>query len=298
MANKDIKQTLKEGTKDLLSEEVLGEIETAFNEAVEERASLQVEAALAKQDEEHATKVQELLEAIDNDHSAKLTRICEAIDQNHTQKLASVAKRYQAALTEEAGGLKNSLVDTMSNYLDLYIEQTFPADMLEEAIKNKRALSVLEDVRQLLGVDMALARDSIKEAVLDGKQQIQESNQHVEAVAAENAKLNNELATIKTSLALNEKCVGLSPDKEKYMKKVLSDKNPQFITENFDYTLALYDKVQEEQLEELRAEAQQDVKGQVDPVIEEQTEVLTESPVQDEDDHPILNEYMGELGKY
>lgn len=298
MATKDIKQTLKEGTKDLLSEEVLGEIETAFNEAVEERASLQIEAALAHQDEDHAVKVQHLLQAIDQDHSAKLARICEAIDQNHTSKLAAVATRYQSALTEEASGLKDSLVDTMSNYLDLYIEQVFPADMLEEAIKNKRALSVLEDVRQLLGVDMALARESIKEAVLDGKQQIQESRGHVEAVVSENAQLHHELTTIKSNLTLNEKCHGLHPDKQKYMKKVLCDKDPQFITENFDYTLALFDRAQEDQLQELRTEAQQSVRGQIDPVVEQPDELLTESPIQQEDEHPILNEYMGELGKY
>ena len=122
MATKDIKQTLKEGTKDLLSEEVLNEIEAVFNEAVQERANLQVEAALVQQDEDHAQKVQHLLEAVDTDHTNKLQRICEAIDLSHSQKLMQIVEYYQNAITSDAGSLKNTLVENVSNYLDLYLE--------------------------------------------------------------------------------------------------------------------------------------------------------------------------------
>ena len=77
MAN--ITETLKEQFKDLISEDSLNQIETVFNEAVEAKAQLATEAALVKQDEDHATKVQQLLEAIDDDHTKKLNKIVEAI---------------------------------------------------------------------------------------------------------------------------------------------------------------------------------------------------------------------------
>ena len=51
---KTITDVLKEQTKDILSEESLQEIETVFNEAIEAKAQLQVESALAQQDEDHA----------------------------------------------------------------------------------------------------------------------------------------------------------------------------------------------------------------------------------------------------
>ena len=54
---KTITDVLKEQTKDILSEETLSEIETVFNEAIEAKAQLQVEAALVQQDEDHAAKV-------------------------------------------------------------------------------------------------------------------------------------------------------------------------------------------------------------------------------------------------
>jgi len=293
---KNIEEALKEHTKDILSEETLGEIETAFNEAVEERANLQVEAALVKQDEDHAIKVQGLLEAIDDDHTSKLTRIVEAVNANHFAKLKNVIRKYEGVVYTEAGTFKNNMVNSVSNYLDLYLERTFPTDMLDEAIKNKRALSVLEDMRQLLGVDMALARQTIKEAVLDGKQQLEESNKAVDDILAENKQLTQHLTCAKAEILLEDKCKGLPEEKKKYMKRVLGNKEEQFITENFEYTLDLFDKEQDKQFEQMRSEARHSVKGNVAPLIES-TDVRNEQPVTEEDD-PMFNSYMGELSKY
>ena len=174
MATNNIKEALKEEAKDLLSEDNLNEIETAFNTAVSERATLAVEAALVQQDDDHAQKVQQLLEAIDEDHTKKLHRIVEAINTNHSQKLVQVVNKMSGQLQNEAVNFKGNLVDNVSNYLDLYLEKTFPQDMLEEAVNNKRADQMLGELRKMLAVDMALAKDSIKGAVVDGKKQINE----------------------------------------------------------------------------------------------------------------------------
>ncbi len=52
----DIKKQLKKVTKELLSEEALNEIQLSFERAVEEKAKLNVAAALVKQDEDYAFK--------------------------------------------------------------------------------------------------------------------------------------------------------------------------------------------------------------------------------------------------
>ena len=294
---KDIKETLKEGTKDLLSEDALNEIEQFFNAAVEERSGLHVEAALAKQDEDHATKVGHLLEAIDDDHTKKLKRIVEAINENHTQKLKKVVDRFKVSLNEEANEFKGSVVSNMSNYLDLYLEKVFPADMLEEALNNKRANNVLAEVRKLLAVDMALAKNEIRDAIVDGKDQINEASQKLDQVEKENETLKGQLESIKSQAVLEKLSSNLPDHKKKYVQKVLNGKKAEFITENFEYTLDLFDKEQETQNEVLVEEAKTQVKGNVDAVVEEvQVEsVQTEQPV---DKDPLFNTYMGELGKY
>ena len=78
MSDQGIDQ-LKEATKDILSEDSLKEIETAFNEAVNDKVQLHVEKALLEQDEAHAAKLTELLEAVDSDHTKKLEKLVEAI---------------------------------------------------------------------------------------------------------------------------------------------------------------------------------------------------------------------------
>jgi len=292
-----IKDTLKESVDGLLSEDALNEIETAFNSAVEERATLQVEAALVKQDEQHADKVGQLLEAIDTDHTKKLERIVEAVTVNHTEKLKQVITKYSGTLNEEAGDFKSSMVGSISNYLDLYLDKTFPSDMLEEAVTNKRAKEVLSEVRNMLSVDMALANESIREAVVDGKQQINEASSKLDQVVTENAELKGELDSLKASKVLEQLSSNLPDYKKKYVQKVLGDKNAQFITENFDYTLELFDKETQKQEEVLKEEAVVTAKSvDAEPIVE-QTEVVEESATDVEDD-PSFNSYMSELGKY
>lgn len=294
---KDIKETLKEGTEGILSEEVLNEIETAFNAAVSQKAALQVESALVQQDDDHAAKVQQLLEAIDDDHAKKLKRIVEAVTSNHTHKLKRVFEKFHGALNEDASQFKGTLVENVSNYLDLYLEKSFPADTLNEAVQNKRAENVLKEVQKVLAVDMALAKSSIKDAVRDGKVQIDEAQKELETVVSENVDLKGELQQAKADILLDKLSEDLPEVKKNYVKKVLGDKDEQFITENFDYTIQLFDKEAERREKKMKEEATENVKGKVDSVITEQKQVPQDAPVT-EDSDPLFNTYMGELGKY
>lgn len=294
MAN--ITDTLKDQMKDLLTEESLEAIEKAFNAAVEERSSLVREAALAKQDDDHATKVQALLEAIDDDHIKKLNRIVEALTENHTHKLKRVVSKYENALQMEATDYKGTLVNTISNYLDLYLEKAYPQDMLEEAVKTKRFEHLVTEMRKVLGVDMALAKTSIKDAILDGKTTIDNTQSKLTNVVKENKELKREISQIQSTLALEKLTKGLPEIKKNYIHKVLGDKDAEFINENFQYTLDLFDKESDDKVEVLKEEAVRDVKGSVDPVVD-QEEVITEGATKG-DDEPMWGGYMNELGKY
>ena len=294
---KSITDVLKEQTKDILSEESLQEIETVFNEAIEAKAQLQVESALAQQDEDHANKVSALLEAIDNDHTAKLEKIVEAIDADRTAKLAAIVEKYETSLNESAGTFKESVVGNISDYLDLYLEETFPQDMLEEAVNNKRAGNVLAEMRQLLGVDMALAQDTIKDAVIDGKLRIDESSKQLAETKQVNESLNEKVSQLEAALVLEQKTRNLDEDQAKYAQKVLSDKPAEFILENFDYTMKLFSKNAEEELETLREEATATTEV-VDRPIVESVEPVSEPIVQEQNSQdPMFGHYMGELGK-
>jgi hypothetical protein len=179
--NTKFQEMLKEVTKDILSEDSLGQIQEAFDSAVQERVDLHVEKALVEQDDVYSGKLETLLEAIDSDHCAKLEQLVEAIDTNHAQKLQHIVKRYKTSLNEEATTLKESLIDNISNYLELYVEKAIPTKQMTEAVNNKRATDVLKELREVLAVDELLAKEKVKSAIQDGKKRIDESTARAES---------------------------------------------------------------------------------------------------------------------
>lgn len=300
---------LKEVSKDILSDDSLGQIQEAFDSAVDERVNLHLESALIEQDEQYAQKLEKLLEAIDNDHCDKLNSLVEAIDTNHSQKLVHIVNKYRKELDEEAVSLRESLIDNISNYLELYVEKTLPMEHIQEAVNNKRAHGVLTELRQVLAVDGALAKQSIKSAIADGKRQIDETSQLATEATTQNAKLKEDLNRAQAELILERKAAGLPERKKEYVKRVLQDKSPEFITENFDYTVELFDKEDQATRLNLRDQVRQQRRVQkkdADVIIEstvtekKSKEIVRESAsnLDDKTSDPLFTNYMGELGKY
>jgi cell division protein FtsB len=271
--------------QNLLSEESLNEIETAFNN----RVKIHVEQALTTQDELYAKKLQSLLEAINTDHCTKLTKVVEAIDKNNATKLVKVIEKYEKELNKGAGQFKNQLVESLSTYIDTYIEELIPAESFTEAVRNKQALTVLESLRKTLAVDSALMTESIKEAVIEGKQQIDEAKHQADTVVAENAKLKKEISTLQKSMFIESNTSKMSSNKKDYIKKILQEKDITFVKENFDYISKLYDKKEAEQTEVIKEQALNNrvVKHDAPKVIAEKTAKKD----------PFINSYLTELSR-
>ena len=94
--------------------------------------------------------------------------------------------------------------------------------------------------------------------------------------------------TIKSNLLIEQKTSKLDERSAKYVKKVLAGKSPEFIAENFEYTLKLFNKKEESRLESLKEEALKDT-VKVDRVIAEKVEKPAAAP---------SNPYLSELSKY
>jgi ATP-dependent protease HslVU (ClpYQ) peptidase subunit len=120
---KNISELLKAATKDILTEDVLKEIESAFESSVDDKVKLHVEKALNEQDEDYANKLETLLEAVDADHTAKLNKVVSALDADRAKKLKAIVSKYEMALTTEASNFKGTMIDQVSNYLELYLEE-------------------------------------------------------------------------------------------------------------------------------------------------------------------------------
>ena len=103
------------------------------------------------------------------------------------------------------------------------------------------------------------------------------------------------MATTQANLILEQKTALLPEKKKAYAKRVLAGKSPKFITENIDYTLSLFDKKDEERLENLKDEAFDSRIATDDVITEEYTEI---DQTINENSDPNLNSYLGELQRY
>jgi len=286
----DIKQILSEATNGALNGKVLSEIENVFEQKVNDKVEIHVEQALNEQDELYTEKLNVLIQKIDEDHSSKLKRVVNAIDSDRTNKLKMVIEKYESALNGEAESFQTQLIESISDYLDVYLEEKIPAESVQEAVKNTKAKKILEGLRNHLAVDSALEKQSIKEAVVDGHNQINEASKKLESIAKQNAVLKEELQAAKAGLILEQKTAGLDKRAKQYVSKVMQGKDAEFITENFDYTLKLFKKKESNRLDTLKEEAYS-TRENVDRVIYEDTkqEIVEEK---------VSSPYLQELSKY
>ena len=274
-----------------LSEETMTEIQRAIESKVQEKVQIHVEKALVEQDELYSKKLEQLLQAIDKDHSSKLEKVVEAIDGDRADKLKLVVQRYESTLNSDAKRFKKKLVESISDYLDAYLEEAVPTKDVKEAVRNKKATKVLEGLRTYLAVDAAVEKASIKDAILDGKTQIDEASKKLESVVQENSVLKENLNKVQSTLLIEQRTANLDEQQRNYIKKVFTNKTPEFISENFDYTLKLFEKKKNSRLESLKEEALSESTN-VDRVVLEQTiESVDENTQQ-------LSPYLRELSKY
>lgn len=286
----DISTILKEATKDLLSEETLKVISEAIEQKAAERAQLTVEAALVKQDNEYAEKLQQVLEAIDADHTEKLDKIVSRIDEvhsakfkqalnlldeSHSAKLTKIVKLYEEALVTDSKVFKNNLVEQLSNYIDLYIDKVIPVKQIQEATENTRSRKIVNEIKRMVSLSDVFVNENIREALLDGKRQIDEANSSIVNLQKANKLIVEKAQNLEKSLFLEKKVENFPVAKKDYMIRVLSEKSLESIKENFNYVAEMFDKKDLDNMETLKENMEPKTKG-VD-VVQPEGEVITES---------------------
>lgn len=275
---------LTDDVKQLLSEESISAIQDAF----QSKTDLLIEAALVEQDTLYAEKLEQLMTAIDVDHTKKLRKVVEAVDRSNAKKLLRVVNKYEAEINNKAKEFKTAIIESVSNYLEEYIDEAIPAEAILEATKNRTAATVLHNLRQVLAVDSALMSESVKGAVVDGKNQITELSDKVAKLTAENNIIKENYNKVKANLILENKTSHLSAKKKDYLKRVLGDKSPKFIEENFDYTLRLFERKDQDRLNMIKEEAFDNRKVKADAPQE----------IQRESTSPYNNPYVDELQRF
>jgi len=128
-------------------------------------------------------------------------------------------------------------------------------------------------------------KESVKDAVIEGKNKIDELTARLNEIEKENGLLKEAYNASQADLFLEQKTSGLPEKKKEYLRKVLGDKSPTFIKENFDYTARLFDKKEQERIDVIKEEAFTNRKVKADAP----QEVIAEKKQE------VTNPYLSEL---
>lgn len=248
---KNLKNLFTDDVQKVLTDETLTAIEEAFNDKV----ALSIDAALVDQDDMYAEKLQTLVTTLDIDRAGKMKRVVEAVDKSNASKLVKIVKMYEKENKLEAKKFKKVMVESISAYLDEFLKESVNQEDLAQAVKNKTAYNVLENLQKVLGVDTSVMNPEVQTAVIDGKAQLRKlQNENAELKTQFKALYEQNQKTEVVSL-LESKISKFSESKKGFLKRALADKSVKFIEENFDYTVRLFDKQEKSKLQTLKEDA-------------------------------------------
>tara|TARA_R110002167_G_scaffold45083_2_gene135581 strand:- start:9489 stop:10373 length:885 start_codon:yes stop_codon:yes gene_type:complete len=289
---------MKKNLKNLFSPEIqeviTPETLTAIQEAFDTKVELSVESALIEQDDIYAGKLKTLVATLDQDRSKKMMRVVEAVDKNNASKMVNIVKLYERANVKDASKFKKVLIESISAYLEEFLTESIDMKDLDTAVKNKTAFNVLSNLKNVLGVDVAMMNPEIKEAVKDGKSQLT-------ALQIENKELKTQFTALyesnqKTQVVslLEGKTSKLPEAKKNFLRKALGDKTLKFIQENYDYTARLFDKQETSKLQTLKEDAIKTRKVKPDFI---PTQKVVEEKVNNNNSTELQSEYLNVLSK-
>lgn len=244
MLTDELKTIFESVDKEILSEDTLAAISTLVENTVktkvQERVSLEVESAVKTQYEKFKVVSEKAISAIDTDHTAKIKMVVKTLKEDFDKKLVTVSEGYKKIIGKTAVGHRDTLVESVDEFLDLYIEKSLPKAQIAEAAKNKYALKAIEEARKVLGVGPQYINSNIREALVDGKRQM-------DKLVSENADLKKKTFVNESKKILADKTVNLPVEASRFVRSRLEGKSAQFIKENFDYVVDMFKRQEKSQ---------------------------------------------------
>lgn len=276
----DILETVDEEVLNKDSKKAIVEaFEAAVNEKVDTRVAIEVEEAAKQLDESHAGKLQTLLEAIDADHTNKLRKVLGKVDSDYADKLEQVIEKYENMIEKEAVDFRDQLTTEMSNYMDMYLKNMVPETQIQEAVENTQAKKIVDAVKELVSIDEDFISDTIRDALKDGKNRIDSLSQELNEAVKTNITINQDLKSTRAALLVEQKTADFDDNKRRYVMRVLNEKSPDEIEENFDYVVEMFERDEASEAQVLTEKATKVVQSNVvdTPVAEIQEEPITEA---------------------
>lgn len=286
---KTIKDLLSEASNGVLSEDVINQIDTLFNEAVElktnERVKLAVEAALDADDTETIKLFEDAVSKLDKVHAKQLVELLSKQSELCERKLEKQKNTYTRLLNNDARKFKENILESISLFVEENIERHIPKTIIKEAAENTKQRDVVQKLREVLAIDSALENDVVQGTLAEAKSLINKKEEQTQKLIAEKTKeaeaqkakcilLEKQKNETERRLILEQHTQKFEGRKKNFILEQFEGKTLDYIKENLPYVAKQYDAFVEQRREQVMTEAK---KASVMKKMDTPKEILAES---------------------
>lgn len=243
---KNIADMLPKVIVENLSEESLSALKDEFENLVEskvaERLAVATAAAEAALDEEVNKQTTELIHKIEEAHKIGLEKVVNHLNEKYESNIAKVRNYYKNQLGREALKFKNQLVESVSKYIDARVDKFIPYNEVKAAVKNDSAMKVLESFKEILNVNEATGNASIRSAIMEGHQMLQDAKAQAEQAINEKVAVQKQLDEMAESYAFERNISQLDEDQKNFAIRMAKKAGVAYVNENMGYIFNLYEK--------------------------------------------------------
>lgn len=266
--NLDIKEVLPEALLEGLSELHKSDLQDRLNQIIEARVSEQVNVAAKSAEvsydammnerlEKVLTKIEEnykrgLKEAYNHLRQRERSRvstlkenfakILEAKETYYKNKIADLKENTIKQMEIKSNNFRRNLTDMVLEFVETEIEKHVPTDMLRESIKNNSAMKLVANLKNILNVNEASCRESIKQPLREAVTYMNEQVKNSKSLIKENAELKEQLNESNARIAEAERAAFLSEklstvpsiDQRNYLRRVCEGMDKEWIEQNFE----------------------------------------------------------------
>lgn len=270
----NVKDLLPKELLEAVSETGLATLQEAFDKLVESKVSEQIATAVKSAevslDAALTERMQKLVTKLDENAKINLVKVVNKINENHQAEMADVKAKavkrinemrenankaiatlkesYENKAAQEAEMFRESITKELGKFIVENVDKCIPYEQIQSAVKNTKAIELLESFKQLLNFEEVYNSEALKRPILEAYNRIEDGKKEISSLNEENESLKAELAEAKAVIAEAERKAYLakrlaeipSKDQRMFVERVLEKASLQFIKENFEYTVKQY----------------------------------------------------------
>lgn len=270
----NVKDLLPKELLEALSAEGLSTLQEAFDKLVESKVSEQIQTAVKSAevslDAVLTERLEKLVAKLDENAKINLIKVVSKLNENHKAEISAIKTKavkrinemresankaitnlkesYENKAARQAEMFRESIVKELGSFITESIDTCVPYEQIQSAVKNTKAMELLENFKQLLNFQEVYNSDNLKRPILEAYNRIEAGKKEISSLNEENESLKAELAEAKAVIAEAERKAYLakrlaeipSKDQRIFVERVLEKASLQFIKDNFEYTCKQY----------------------------------------------------------